>query len=235
MLRRALQNNAFKLLMNRREEHMAVVYYYVPAEKACDVIECGMKLSEWKDREQQTPWNSEPRPCLCALLHPDDDQRSTDPYYQCIKINVPADDCVVADGDLYRLGMDHPEIKQKYIKTMVPLKIYRFGSFRNPECLIFTTILGDQISAFGKGLEDPLLYENSEALYVNNLIEYYNDRFGGVNRALLYSFLLAQSQNGLVGKLSSNDGKLTYFFDKKADRYITVPVPDLRKYRIDMI
>ena len=34
---------------------MAVVYYYVPVEKANDVVECGLKLSEWKDREQQTP------------------------------------------------------------------------------------------------------------------------------------------------------------------------------------
>lgn len=214
---------------------MAVVYFYVPVDKANDVIECGLKLSEWKDREQQTPWNSGPQPCFCALLHPDDDKRNRDPAYQCIKINVPAEDCVIADGDLYKLSMEYPEIKQKYIDTMVPLNRYIFGSFRNPECLIFTTILGDQISVYGKGLDDPILYENSETLYVNNLLERYNDRYSGINRVLLYCFLLAQSQNGLLEGLYSDSEGLAFFLDKGANRYVTIPVPDLKKYRLGLI
>jgi len=214
---------------------MAAVYFYVPVEKAGDVVECGLKLSEWKDREQQTPWSNGPQPCLCALLHPDDDKRNRDPGYLCLKIDVPAEECVVADGDLYRLGMQYPEIRQKYIDTMIPLDRYIFGSFRNPECLIFTTILGEQISVCGKGLYDPLLFESSEALYVNNLLERYNDRYREINRVLLYCFLLAQAQNGLLESLFSDDGKLAYFFDRKNNRYVTVPVPDLKKYRLDII
>ena len=165
---------------------MAVVYFYVPVEKATDVIECGLKLSEWKVREQQTPWNAEPKPCFCALLHPDDDKRSRDPAYRCVKIDIPAEDCIIADGDLYKLSMEYPDIRKKYIDTMVPLDRYLFGSFRNPECLIFKTILGDQISVYGKGLDDPILFENSETLYINNILERYNDRYSGINRELLY-------------------------------------------------
>ncbi|ANW99850.1 hypothetical protein CSTERTH_12820 [Thermoclostridium stercorarium subsp. thermolacticum DSM 2910] len=213
---------------------MAVVYFYVPAEKADDVIECGLKLSEWKDREQQTPWNPEPRACLCARLHPDDDKRSRDPRYRCIKINIPAEDCVVADGDLYRLSMKFPDLKQKYIGTMVPLNRYMFGSFRKPECLIFTTILGEQISIYGKGLDDPILYENSETLYVNNIIERYNDRYDGINQALLYCFLSAQSRNGVLENLTLDDS-LAYFSTKDHNRYVTLSVPDLKKYVLDLI
>lgn len=214
---------------------MAVVYFYVPVEKAGDLVECGLKLSEWKDRNQKTPWNLGKQPCFCALLHPDDDKRSKDSAFQCIKINVPAEDCVVADSDLYKLSMEHPEIKQKYIETMVPLSKYLFGSFRNPECLIFSTILADQISIYGKGLEDPILYESSETLYVNNLLERYNDRYRGINQVLLYCFLLVQSQNGLIEGFYSNKKGIAFFFDTEANRYITIPVPDLKKYKLGSI
>jgi len=214
---------------------MAVVYFYVPVEKTNDVVECGLKLNEWKDREQQTPWNFGPQPCLCALLHPEDDKRSRDRAYQCIKINIPAEDCIIADGDLYKLSREYPDIKKKYIDTMVPLNRYLFGSFRNPECLIFTTILGEQISVYGKGLDDPILYENSETLYFNNILERYNDRYSGINRELLYCFLLTQSQNGLVESLISDSNGLAFFSGNGTDRYVTVPVPDLKKYRLDLI
>jgi len=214
---------------------MAAVFFYVPAVKASDVVECGLKLSEWKDREQQTPWSDGPQPCLCALLHPDDDKRSRDPDYLCIKIDIPAEECIVADGDLYRMSQKYPEIKTQYIDSMVTLDRYMFGSFRKPECLIFTTILGEQISVYGKGLDEPLLYENSETLYMNNLIERYNDRYSEINGVLLYCLLFAQSQNGLLDALVSDDGRLAYFYDKKSGRYVTVPVPDLNRYRLDLI
>lgn len=214
---------------------MAVVYFYIPVEKTDDIVECGLKLSEWKDRDQETPWSCGLQPCFCARLHPDDDKRSRDSAYQCIKINIPAQDCVIADGDLHNLSMDYPELKQKYIDTMVPLNNYLFGSFRNPECLIFKTILGEQISVYGKGLDDPILYENSETLYVNNLLERFNDRYSGINQVLLYSFLLAQSQSGLIEGLYSNSKELAYFFDKEANRHVTITMPELKKYKLGLI
>ena len=48
---------------------MAVVYLYIPAQKLGDVIDCGLKLSEWKDRKQATPWSREARFCIRAFLH----------------------------------------------------------------------------------------------------------------------------------------------------------------------
>lgn len=214
---------------------MAVVYYYVPVEKANDVVECGMKLSEWKDREQETPWSSGTRPCICTLLHPEDDKRSRDISYQCIKINIPAEDCIVADRDLYRLSRKYPDIRKKYVDTMVPLNRYMFGTFRNPECLIFTTILSEQISFYGRGLEDPILYESSESLYVHNILERFKDKCSDINQVMLYCFLSAQLKNNLVEGLYDNSNGLAFFIDKESDRYITVPVPDLKKYNFGVI
>ncbi len=211
---------------------MAVVYLYVPSEKADIIVECGLKLSQWKNKSVQTPWSLYPQPCICALLHPDDDERSNDPAFQCIKLDIPAEDCIVADKDLYKLSLESPDIKQKYMDTMLPLDKYIFGSFRNPECLIFTTIISQHIHMYGNGLDDPILYEGSEALYVNNILEGFNEMYSGINQVLLYCFLLAQSQNGLIDGIHYDNEGLAFFFDKASDKYITIPVPGLEKYKV---
>lgn len=208
---------------------MAVVYFYIPAQKLGDVIDCGLKLSEWKDKIQATPWVAEPRPCLCALLHPQDDLRYRDASYQCIKLNVPADKCIVADGDLFQLSMEHPQIRDVYIQSMVPLQRYRFGIFRRPECLIFSTILAEQIRVYGKGLDEPILYQNSETLYVNSLLERYNDRYENVNTAMLYSYLMLQKQSGRIDGFTSSEKRLAVFFDEEMNHHITVSIPDLKR------
>ncbi len=211
---------------------MAVVYFYIPAKMLGDIINCGLKLSEWKGREQATPWSSVDRPCFSALLHPHDDPRYKDNAFQCVKLNLLVEYCVVADNDLYRLSIEHPEIKNEYISTMVPLDRYIFGSYRMPECLVFTTVLPDQISCLGRGMDEPILYENSETLYVNNLLQRYNDRYADVNQVLLYSFLTLKEQYGVMKVYRSNNSSLAVFFDDKTKRHITVPIPDFEKYRI---
>ncbi len=209
---------------------MAVVYFYIPAQKLEDVIDCGLKLSEWKDRTQATPWSRDARPCIRTFLHPMDDIRHRDPSFKCIKLDVPTDYCVVADNDLYQLSLEHPELEKKYIDTMVQLDRYFFGSFRSPECLVFTTVLSEQISPLEKGLGEPILYQNSETLYVNNLLEQYKSRFDDINQVLLYSFLTLQKQNGCVEGLQSDEKGLAVFFDTKMSHPVTIPIPDFRKY-----
>lgn len=209
---------------------MAVVYFYIPAEKMEDVIDCGLKLSEWKERKQATPWSVDARPCIRAYLHPLDDKRHTDPSFKCIKLDVPVEYCVVGDNDLYQLSLEHPGMKKVYIDTMVPLDRYLFGSFRSPECLVFTTVLSEQIRPLGKGLGEPILYHSSETLYVNNLLERYNSRFDDINQVLLYSFLTLQRQNGCVDGLQSDEKGLAVFYDREMHHPITLPIPDLKKY-----
>lgn len=215
----------------RGEGNMPAVYFYVPTEELEDVIDCGLKLSEWKSKQQETPWNAIKRPCFTACLHPNDDIRHKDKKYQCVKLNISADDCAIADLDLYFLSLEHSEISKEYINTMTPFQNYRFGSFRRPECLIFTTVLSDQIKCFGKSLDEPILYENSAMLYVNNIIETYNDRFDNVSQALLYSFLTLQDQAGLVSCFRSDHKGLAVFYGEDRNKHITVQIPDLSKYR----
>lgn len=205
---------------------MAVVYFYIPAEKLEDVLDCGLKLSEWKSRVLPT----DGRPCLCALLHPMDDARHRDPAYQCVRLDVPVEYCMVADSDLYQLSLSDSSLKEVYQKTMVPLQHYIFGSFRKPECLVFTTILPEQLSLSGKGLGEPILYENSDSLYVNNLLGQYHDRYDDIYRVLLYSFLAMQKLEGRIEGFQCDEKGLAVFYDREMNYHITLPVPDFGKY-----
>lgn len=212
---------------------MAGVYFHIPRKQLADAAECGLKLSEWVQRRQATRWNNNEAACFTAYLHPRDDFKFHDPAFQCIKLDIDVDDVIVADNDLYMLSLECPEVRDDYLQTMVRLKEYAFGSFRKPECLIFTTILPDQISIPGKRPEDPLLYESSEKLYVSNLLERYQDRYDEINSALLYCFLARQEEEGLNRGYCSEGSGIALFKDD--NRYITVPVPKLQKYRLKSI
>lgn len=211
---------------------MSVIYFYIPSEKLQDIIDCGLKLSEWKTRQQATPWDKTEKPCFTASLHPRDDFRYTNSRYKCIKLDISTDYCIVADSDLYRLSLEHQEMKQYYIDSMVPLKNYVFGSFRKPECLVFASVMAEQISCLGKGLDDPVLYENSELLYVSNILETYNDKFSDFNQTILYSFLALQEQNGLIQCIRGGNNRLAVFFDREGKKYITVRIPEFKNYGV---
>lgn len=209
---------------------MAEVYFYIPAKRLDDAVDCGLKLSEWKSRSQATRDGGE-RPCFVAFLHPKDDERVNLASFRCLKLDLPAEDVIVADNDLYRLSLKYPEFKKKYIDTMISLKDYFFGSFRKPECLVFKTILAEQIRPLRGGLDGPILYESSEALYVNNQLEKYHEKYAETNQALLYSFLVLQEQNnGLRGFRDSEKG-LAVFFNQEMNRYITVSIPNFKNLK----
>ncbi|HAA25195.1 MAG TPA: hypothetical protein DCE11_03615 [Ruminiclostridium sp.] len=209
---------------------MAVVYFYVPIDKLEDIIDCGLKLSEWKESYQSTPWNRVEKPCFSAFLHPLDDEKHKDRSYRCIKLDIEAEYCAVYDSDLYRISNEFPELKEKFFKSMVPLNGYIFGSIRRPQCFVFTTVLSEQISLLGKSMDEPILYENSEILYVNNILQQLNDRYTEFNSVLLYSFLAAQEQNGVYRCYRSTNDNIAVFFDEGSNEYISVPIPDYRKY-----
>ncbi|MDI9482901.1 MAG: hypothetical protein QM315_06925 [Bacillota bacterium] len=210
---------------------MAVIYYYVPEDKLEDIIDCGLKLSEWKDGYQSTPWEGIEKPCFSAFLHPLDDDRHKDRSYRCIKIDIPMEYCVVYDSDLYRVSNEFPELKEKFIKSMVPLDEYIFGSIRRPGCFVFTTVLSEQISLLGKSMDEPILYENSEILYVNNILQQFNDSYHEFNSVLLYSYLTMQEQKGVFRCYRSGENNIAVFFDKESNQYISIPIPDYYKYK----
>lgn len=208
---------------------MAEVYFYIPADKAADAVECGIKLSEWYSREVRI--DGETKRCISALLNPrDDSERDAMSDNMCIKLEVHPKYCRVADSLLFKVGLEHPEAMELYEKSIVPMEQYTYGSYRLPEVLITGTILGDQISLPGKWLDTPVLYSNSQDLYFSNLLEGMQEEYEDIDDALLYLFFQMLHKEGKAGMIEDPASGLAVFTRYKDGRVYTIKIPDFRRY-----
>lgn len=189
---------------------MVEVYFHIPAEKAGDAVECGMKLSEWYSRETVIGGTS--RKCIAALFNPRDEyEKYTSGAYRCLKLEIEEKYCYAADRSLYEAGLSDPRAMELYRASIIPVGDYSLGEYRFPEVLVTSTILGENISMSGKMLDTPLLYSNSEDLYINNLMEQLRDRHGDLNDTLLYLYFKWLSDNGRVEFIGGGSGTYGVF------------------------
>jgi len=210
----------------RRAWHMSVLYFYVPADSVSDIVDCGIKLSQWYDRELDFGEPHGRRKALRALINPwDDPGKSRDPSYRCIRLELDAAECRVGDADLYRMGLSEPSLMARYLRTLVPLSEYRFCTFRNPECLVFTSILPDQIEVTGKVQDTPVLFENSETLYLGNLLESIEQERQDSGNTLVYAYCRYLESMGGMRCIENRDLGLTVFVEPETDAYIVTRTP----------
>lgn len=205
---------------------MAELYYYIPREKINDIVDCGLKLSEWYDREILLPGFNCYRKVLKAFLNPRDDLKKVkDANSQCLRLEVDLDYCRVGDAALYDMGLKEPVLMENYIKNLIPLADYKFGAFRNPEVLIMVSLLPDKIDIAGKALDIPVLYESSEILYLNNLLEKQEETYQDSGNHLLYAFFIYLEAMGKVIKHTDDEKKNVIFFYKDINKYIVLRIP----------
>jgi hypothetical protein len=208
---------------------MVEVYFYMPVNEVGNAVECGMKLSQWFDKEVQI--NGENRKCIAAFLNPKDDMykyKSTD--LRCVKLQLDAKYCFVGDKFLYQVGVNIPKALELFNQSIIPIEKYIFGSYRIPECLVLSTIIAGQIEVLDKRLDSPVLFGNSEELYINNIIETYREEYDDFNDAMLYSFYSKLVDAGKMEIIQDADKKIAVFMDKEKEKNYTIMVPDLRKY-----
>lgn len=204
---------------------MAGVYFYVPTGKIRDIIDCGIKLSEWYDRELELPGQGFKK-VIRALVNPwDDILKSKDPAYRCLRLEVNPDSCMVGDTDLYHIGQKEQAILERYRKTLVSLSEYRFGLYRNPECLVFTSILPDHIEVTGKVQDIPVLFENSKNLYSGNIMDSLEEGLQDSGNTLVYAYCRYIESVGGMRSLEDKELGLTLFIDTKTDAYIVTRIP----------
>ncbi len=208
---------------------MAEVYYYLPAAVAARAVECGLKLSEWYDKEVMI--EGQMKKCLSALLNPKDDLKK----YQsgdlvCVKIDMPSKYCFVADKLLYLIGQNSKEGMDMYLRSIIPIEDYIFGSYRLPECLVTSTPIAGQISVLDKRMDSPILFNSSEELYINNTIEVLREEHDDINDALLYSFFSELVKRGRLEKIENGEEGLALFLDRGKNKYFIVNVPDMGRY-----
>lgn len=203
---------------------MVEVYFYVPAADAEHAVLCGLKLSRWAERQIQLEGTV--RNCICALLNPRDDR---DKYksgeYACLKLTLREENCRVGDGALYQVGLDYPEVMQLYERSIVPIREYRFGSYRLPECLVMTTPVAEEVNLVGRGLDSPILFSNSEELYLGNLEEALKEQHEDFYDTVLYFFFCRLVDNGSFRKFEDREGKMAVFEEAGSGRTRTIRIP----------
>lgn len=202
---------------------MIEVYYYIPDNRVSEVVECGMKLSEWYQRELLI--GGELKKCICALLNPKDDTKKyRSENFKCVKLELPH--CYVADKYLYEAGKSSPALMDMYIKSIIDIKDYRFGMYRLPECLVTGAVISDNIKVLDKRIDSPVLFDNSEKLYVNNIIEEnkeYDDNFFD---CLLYNFYCKLAEIGKVDKIEDAHNSIVVFFKRSTGQSVIVRIPE---------
>lgn len=205
---------------------MIDVYYYIKKDKAEDAVSCGLKLSEWADREMVI--GKEHKKCLVALLNPKDDiekYRSDDLI--CLKIHVESRFCYAAERCLYKAGQKSEKLMKLYLGSIVPAGEYVFGRYRLPECLIITTMIGDNIKILNKKKDSPRLYESSGELYVNNIAEHFREKYKDFNNDILYYFLKNRAdKNPRFEVVTDNEDDITFFLDNLTGKVITIGTPN---------
>lgn len=205
---------------------MAELYFFVTKEKIGDIIDCGLKLSEWYDRVLSIPGIVDNKKVIKAFLNPRDHQealRNSD--YECLRLDVDLEYCKVADGFLYAMGLDNPEFMKRYYNSMVPLQDYCFGTFRDPEVLVMASILPEFIEVTGKALDIPLLYESSEVLYLVNRMEKHEELYKDSGNHLLYAFFTFLESKGKVTRFEDKYQKNAIFVHSDSQEYIVLRIP----------
>ena len=192
---------------------MVDVFIYVPKEKADDIADCGMKLSEYSQRV--IPVESEDYDCICGYLHPMDFEGRTDDTVACIRAEVQERYCYVCDGDLYELSRRDYDFAEKYEKSIVPLTEYALGDYRRPQCLVTCTIVGGSVyDADDDGSSTPLLYNDSEELYCDRLESYLVDKCGISREVILSSMFYRLRNEGAIRSVTTWDNVVLYHSDE---------------------
>ncbi len=166
---------------------MAEVYYYVKSENVANIVDCGLKLSSFYDKAVMI--DGEERMCFSGLLNPKDDMdlyRSGE--YTCLKIQVENEKCYVADKFIHDTVRDERLVMELYYNSIIPVNNYIFGTYRRPECLITTTILAGEAKLLDRRMDSPVIYANSEELYINNILQELRERHEETDDCLLYYF-----------------------------------------------
>lgn len=208
---------------------MVEVYYYLPEAAVEVAVECGIKLSQFFDKEVVI--NGEIKKCLTAFLNPKDDiEKYKSAEFKCVKLELDAKYCFVADKFLYNIGIDSQEAFELFKESVIPIEKYIFGSYRIPECLVISTVIAGQVGVLDKRLDSPVLFSNSDELYINNIIETYREKYDDFNDAILYSFFYKLVEAGKVEVIEDLDKRIAVFIDKEKNKNYSIMIPDLRKY-----
>lgn len=203
---------------------MVEVYFYIPAEETENAIECGLKLSKWGGRNVKI--NGRIKKYISTLLNPKDDIRKyKSEEFNCLKLALENDHCMVADRALYFAMLEDEHICDLYIQSIIPAENYVFGMYRIPEVLVSCTVLPDKITRLDKRRDSPVLIDHSQELYINNLFEGLREKNSNFNDTILHLLFSELCRKGNMKKISGKD--MDIFINKNNGEPYTVLKPQI--------
>lgn len=187
------------------------VYCFIPAEKAEEVIECGLKLSSRTTKTIEV--NGQQVQCFEAYMHPNDAEKMN-PSDVPVKISLQTGRAYIADNSL--LG----ELGDLYNKSIIPADKYKLGMYRKPCCLIAYTVLPDMIERYNPDMDEPLLYQSSEQLYRDSLFYKTDDLVQSFKDVALNAYYNMKAASGEYS-VQFND-EYAAFVDKETSQVIAI-------------
>ena len=191
---------------------MLNIFYYVKTNELDDILDYGIKLSE--NYTRKIAINGAEKLFLTGLLNPKDElDKFNSETYTCLKLNLNIVTLKVAESTLYG--------SKYYEDTIIPFTEYELGQYMQPEVLISMSILPEIIEEINYFIDEPLLYDNSKELYVNNLIEKISNELNNSQDVILNALLKEYSKQNNLNKDIIENKTNVYYSDNKNEFYIS--------------
>jgi hypothetical protein len=160
-------------------------------------------------------------PCISTLVNPKDDLANyKSSNLICLRIEIKDEYCFIANKELF----GNENTIDLYSKSIVAPKDYIFGTYRIPECLITCTILPENINEKNKIMDYPILYDNSENLYINNLIYDMREKYKHYDEISLKLFLDKLESQGQFKKIENED---SIIYSNQAGEIYTIKIREV--------
>lgn len=166
-----------------------IAYFYIDRNDADEAAECGLKLSIYGDdvlAEKEHPIRA-----IRALISPKDDMaKYRNEGMACLKLDIPNGKLLVAEETYLDTGN-----RDWFNESVVHAENYMFGTYRKPCYLITFTVSSDYIGILDKARDVPVLYDDSEELYVHKMRAEFEDNDENFYDKALYGYLDVLQRN----------------------------------------
>lgn len=205
---------------------MADIFVYIEHDdQVKDAVACGLKLSE--NITHTIEYMGEAVSCIQGWLNPADDENGSGKT--CLRLEVAEYNCVIGDGILYQLGIENAAFMERFKSSLVKYKDYHLGQYRLPMAFVTCSVISRNVYKQGKRPDIPMFYNKSEDYYTECILEEILSTGGDARDRLLYSYFMAQYENGNYDIINCDKSNEITFFNKEWDKYYTVKNMGMKK------
>lgn len=166
-----------------------IAYFYINRNDAEEAADCGLKLSIYGG--EVLAEKDHPIRAIRALISPKDEiDHYNDGNMACLKLDIPKGKLLVAEETYLDTGN-----REWFNESVVHAENYIFGTYRKPCYLITFTVSSEYIGILDKDRDVPVLYDDSEDLYIHKMKAEFEDKDENFYDKALYGYLDVLQRN----------------------------------------